>query len=102
MKTTTIHKQVFLHRIGNHIAIRYLCFNDIYPCCIRKERQPGKRYLSLLYLTLIVFKEKRCFFLILWIKYVKHLCNRCFGQCHLEGVKCLLHFCIPLEGTLAQ
>jgi hypothetical protein len=64
MKTTTIHKQVSFtvsECIGNHIAIRYLCFNDIYPCCISKERQPGKRYLSLLYLTTHCFQGKTMF-----------------------------------------
>jgi hypothetical protein len=70
-------------RIGNRIAIRYFCFNDIYPFCIHKERH---------LITLVVFflilhivdsdnslfsRNNDVFLLVLRIKYVKHLCNRC-------------------------
>jgi hypothetical protein len=70
-------------RIGNHVAIRYFCFNDIYPCCIHKERH----IITLVVLFLILHivdsdnslfsRNNDVFFLIFGIKYVKHLCNSC-------------------------
>jgi hypothetical protein len=68
-------------RVGNHIAIRYLCFNDVYPCCIHKERHIVKLVLFLLILHVVdsdnslFFRNNDVFLLIFRIKYIKHLCN---------------------------
>jgi hypothetical protein len=68
-------------RVGNHVAIKYHCFNDIYPSCIHKEKH---------LITLVVFfhilyivdcdnslfsRNNNVFLLVFGIKYVKHLCN---------------------------
>jgi hypothetical protein len=68
-------------RIGNCIAIRYLCFNDVYPCCIHK----GRHFINLVVLFLILHivnsdnslfaRNYNVFLLIFRIKYVKYLSN---------------------------
>jgi hypothetical protein len=70
-------------RVENHVATMYLCFNDIYPFCIHKERQ----LLTLVVLFLILhivdsdnslfFRNNNVFLIIFEMKYVKHLCNSC-------------------------
>jgi hypothetical protein len=68
-------------RIGKHIVIRYLCLNDIYPCCIHKERHIVKLVLFFLILHTVdsnnsLFSRNNDVFLLIFrIKYVKHLCN---------------------------
>jgi hypothetical protein len=70
-------------RVGNHVAIRYFCFNDIYPSCIHKERHLV--ILVVLFLILHIVnsdnslfsKNNDVFLLVFGIKYVKHLCNSC-------------------------
>jgi hypothetical protein len=67
--------------IGNHIAIRYFCFNDIYPSCIHKERHIITLVVFFLILhnvnsdNSLFFVNNDIFLLIFEIKYVKHLCN---------------------------
>jgi hypothetical protein len=68
-------------RVGNHIAIRYLCFNDIYPCCIHKEGHLVKLVIFFLIQHVVnsdnslFARNNNVFFLVFRIKYVKHLCN---------------------------
>jgi hypothetical protein len=68
--------------IGNHVAIRYFCFNDIYPSCIQKERHLITLVVFFLILHIVdsdnslFFRNNDVFILIFGIKYVKHLCNR--------------------------
>jgi hypothetical protein len=70
-------------RIGNHVAIRYFCFNDIYPSCIHKESHLITLVVFFLILHIVdsgnslVFRNNDVFLLIFGIKYVKHLCNSC-------------------------
>jgi hypothetical protein len=70
-------------RIGNHVAIRYFCFNDIYPSCIHKERHLITLVVFFLILHIVdsgnslFFRNNDVFLLIFGIKYVKHLCNSC-------------------------
>jgi hypothetical protein len=70
-------------RVGNHIAIRYLCFNDIYPFCIHKERHLVTLVLFFLILHIVdsnnslFSRNNDIFLLVIGIKYVKHLCNNC-------------------------
>jgi hypothetical protein len=72
-------------RIGNHVAIRYFCFNDIYPSYIHKERHLITLVVFFLILNIVdsdnslVSRNNDVFLLILGIKYVKHLCNR-YGE----------------------
>jgi hypothetical protein len=40
-------------RVGNHIAITYLCFNDVYPCCIHKGRHLVKLVVFFLILHVV-------------------------------------------------
>jgi hypothetical protein len=67
--------------VGNHIAIRYLCFNDIYPFCIYKERYLATLVVFFLILHIVdsgnslFSKNNDVFLLIFGIKYVKHSCN---------------------------
>jgi hypothetical protein len=69
--------------VGNHVAIRYLCFNDIYPSYINKERHLITLVVFFLILHIVYsdnslfLKNNDVFLLIFWIKYVKHLCNNC-------------------------
>jgi hypothetical protein len=68
-------------RIGNHVAIRYFCFNNIYHSCIHK----GSHLIILVVFFLILHIvdsnnslfsiNNDVFLLIFGIKYVKHLCN---------------------------
>jgi hypothetical protein len=66
--------------VGNHIAIRYLYFSDVYPC-IHKERHLVKLVVFFLILQVVnsdnslFARNNNVFLLIFWIKYVKHLCN---------------------------
>jgi hypothetical protein len=68
-------------RVGNHIAIRYLCFNDVYPSCVHKERHLVKLVVFFLVPHVVdsdnslFFKNNDVFLLVCRIKYVKHLCN---------------------------
>jgi hypothetical protein len=70
-------------RIGNHVPIRYFCFNNIYPSCIHKERHLITLVLFFLILHIVdfdnwlFFRNNDIFLLIFGIKYVKHLCNSC-------------------------
>jgi hypothetical protein len=70
-------------RVGNHVAIRYFCFNDINPSCIYKERHLITLVVFFLILHIIDFdnslfsKNSDVFLLIFRIKYVKHLYNSC-------------------------
>jgi hypothetical protein len=69
--------------IGNHIGIRYFCFNDIYPSCIQKERHLITSVVFFLILHIIdsdnslFSRNNDVFLLIFGIKTVKHLCNSC-------------------------
>jgi hypothetical protein len=80
--------------VGNHIAIRYFCFNesryykifffnDIYPSCIHRERHIVTLVLFFLILhivdsdNLLFSMNNDVFFLVFQIKYVKHLCTSC-------------------------
>jgi hypothetical protein len=68
-------------RIGNHVDIRYLYFNDIYPSCIHKERHLITLVVFFIILHIVdsdnslFFRNNDVFLLIFGIKYVKHLCN---------------------------
>jgi hypothetical protein len=68
---------------GNHIAIRYLCFNNIYPFCIHKERHLIPLIVFFLILhnvnsdNSLFSKNNNVFLLVFGIKYVKHLRNSC-------------------------
>jgi hypothetical protein len=70
-------------RIGNHVAIRYFCFNDIYPSCIHKERYLVTLVVFFFILHIVdsdnslIFRNNDVFLLVFVIKYVKHLCNSC-------------------------
>jgi hypothetical protein len=70
-------------RIGNHVAIRYFCFNDIYPSCIHIERHLVTLVVFFLILHIVdsdnsLFSRNNDVFLLIFrIKYVKHLCNSC-------------------------
>jgi hypothetical protein len=70
-------------RVGNHVAIRYLCFNDIYPSCIHKERHIITLVVFLLILHIVdsdnslFSRNNDVFLLVFGINYVKHLCNSC-------------------------
>jgi hypothetical protein len=65
-------------RVGNHIGIRYLCFNDVYPYCIHKERHLIKLVVFFLILYIansdnsLFARNNNVFLLVFWIKYVKH------------------------------
>jgi hypothetical protein len=69
--------------IGNHIAIRYLCFNDINPFCIHKERHLVTLVVFFLILHIVdsdnsLFSRNNDVFLLVFrIKYVKRMCNSC-------------------------
>jgi hypothetical protein len=69
--------------VGNHVAIRYISFNDIYPSCIHKERQLITLVVFFLILHIIhseyslFSRNNDVFLLVFGIKYVKHLCNSC-------------------------
>jgi hypothetical protein len=69
--------------VGNHVAIRYFCFNDIYPSCIHKERHLFTLVVLFLILhivdshNLLFSRNNDVFLFIFGIKYVKHLCNSC-------------------------
>jgi hypothetical protein len=43
--------------VGNHIAIRYLCFKDIYPCCIHKQMHLIKLVVFFLILHVVTRRE---------------------------------------------
>jgi hypothetical protein len=68
-------------RVGNHVAIRYFYFNDIYPFCIHKERHLVTLLVFFLILHIVdsnnsMFPRNNDIFLLIFgIKYVKHLCN---------------------------
>jgi hypothetical protein len=61
--------------VGNHIAIRYLCFNDVYPYCIHKERHLAKFVLFFLILHVVdsdnslFARNNDVFLLVFQIKY---------------------------------
>jgi hypothetical protein len=67
--------------IRSHIVVRYLYFNDVYPCSIHKERHLIK--LAVFFLILYVVdsdnslfsRNNKMFLLNIQAKYVKHLCN---------------------------
>jgi hypothetical protein len=67
--------------IGNHISIRYLCFNDIYPFCIHKKRHLVTLAVFFLILHIadsdnsLFSRNNDVFLLVFRIKYVKQLCN---------------------------
>jgi hypothetical protein len=67
--------------VGNNIAIGYLCFNDVYPYCIHKERHIIKLVVFFLILDVVnsdnslFARNNNMFLLVFRIKYVKHLCN---------------------------
>jgi hypothetical protein len=82
---TLLYMNMFLFtisaRIGNHVAIRYFCFNNIYPSCIHKERHLITLVIFFLIFHIIhsenslFFRNNNIFLLIFGIKYVKHLRN---------------------------
>jgi hypothetical protein len=69
--------------VGNHVARRYICFNDIYPFCIHKKGHLIILVVFFLILHIIdsdhsLFSRNNDLFLLVFeIKYVKHLCNSC-------------------------
>jgi hypothetical protein len=70
-------------RVGNHIAIRYFCFNIIYPSCMHKERHLVTLVVFFLILHIVdsnnslFSRNNDVFLLVFGIKYVKPLCNSC-------------------------
>jgi hypothetical protein len=70
-------------RVGNLVAIRHLCFNNIYSFCIHKERQLVTLVVFFIILHIInsdnsLFSMNNdAFLLVFEIKYIKHLCNSC-------------------------
>jgi hypothetical protein len=68
-------------RVGNHIAIRYLGFNDIYPFYIHKDKHLITLIVFFLILHIVYsdnslfFRNYDVFILVFVIKYVKYLCN---------------------------
>jgi hypothetical protein len=68
-------------RVRNHIAIRYFCFNDIYPSCIHEEMHLITLVVFFLILHIIdsdnsfFSRNNDVFLLVFGINYVKHLCN---------------------------
>jgi hypothetical protein len=69
--------------IGNHVAIRYFCFNNIYRSGIHKESHLITLVVFFLILHIIdsdnslFSRNNDVFLLIFGITYVKHLCNSC-------------------------
>jgi hypothetical protein len=67
--------------VGNHVAIIYVCFNDIYRSCIYKERHLITLVVFFLILHIVnsdnsLFSRNNDVFLLAFgIKYVKHMCN---------------------------
>jgi hypothetical protein len=90
--------------IGNHIAIRYFCFNDIYPFCIHKERHLDTFVVFLLILHIIdsdnslFSKNNDVFLLVFGIKYAKDLCNSCSGNLRFIFMThiCQINDCEPI------
>jgi hypothetical protein len=83
-------------RIRNHVAIRYFCFNDIYPSYIHKERHLITLVVFFLILQIInsdnslFSRNNDVFLLIFGIKYVKYLCNSCSKNTRFIF---MTHFC---------
>jgi hypothetical protein len=69
--------------VGNHVAIRYFCFNNIYPSCIHKERHLVILVVFFLILHIVKFdkslfsRNNDIFHLIFRMKKVKHVFNSC-------------------------
>jgi hypothetical protein len=60
-------------RVGNHISIRYLYFNNVYPCCMHKEKHLIKLIVFFLILHIVdsdnslFFRNNDVFLLVFWM-----------------------------------